>query len=306
MNDSKLLAGKVVIVTGAGGAIGSGIARLAAQEGAKVVVNDLGGDPHGDGANRGPAEEIAAEIRASGGDAVASFHSVADWDSAHGIIQDALDAYGRIDAVVNNAGILRDGIFHRMSQSDWDIVEKVDLSGCFYVARAAAPHFKAQGSGAFVHMTSTSGLIGNIGQVNYGAAKLGVAGMSKCIALDMERFGVRSNCIAPFAFTRMVDTIPADTDYNRQRLEIVKRMTPNKIAPFAVSLMTDEAKDVSGQIFGVRMNEIILFSQPRPIRTVQSDDGWTPAKCLQRALPAFRASMYALDRSPDVFAWDPV
>jgi NAD(P)-dependent dehydrogenase (short-subunit alcohol dehydrogenase family) len=301
-----LLEARVVVVTGAGGGSGAGIARLDARHGGRVVVNDLGGSPQGEGQDRRVAQFVADEIKASGGQAVPSFHSVASWEGASAIIDDALAAFGRIDAVVNNAGVLRDGIFHRLEPEDWDIVENVNLSGCFYVARAAAPHFKRQEAGCFIHMTSTSGLIGNVGQVNYGATKLGVAGLSKCIALDMAKFKVRSNCIAPFAFTRMVDTIPADTDFNRARLEVAKRMTPDKIAPFAVALMSDRAADVTGQIFGVRNNEIVLFSQPRPVRSVQSSEGWTPERCLDVALPALRPTFHRLDRSPDIFSWDPI
>ncbi len=305
MAQSDLLAGKVVVVTGAGGGVGEGIAKLAAAYGAAVVVNDLGGSAAGEGADATPAQRVVADIQAEGGQAVASFRSVADWDGAHGIIQDAIDAFGRIDVVVNNAGVLRDIIFHKMEKSDWDIVRAVNLDGPFYVARAAAPHFKAQESGCFIHMTSTSGLIGNMGQANYAAAKLGVAGLSKSIAMDMSKFNVRSNCIAPFAFTRMVGTIPANTEENRRRLEIAKRMTPDKIAPLAVGLMSDAAKDVTGQIFGSRMNEIIMFSQPRPLRTAQTSDGWTPESVIEKALPAFRPNFYPLDKSSDVFLWDP-
>jgi NAD(P)-dependent dehydrogenase (short-subunit alcohol dehydrogenase family) len=301
----KLLEGGVVIVTGASGAIGSNIAKLAASHGAKVVVNDLGGSEGGEGASKAPAQQVADEINAAGGVAMANFGSVANWDDANALVQQALDAWGRIDVVVNNAGILRDTIFHKMELKDWELVEQVNLTGTFNVSRAAAPHFKEQGSGCFVHMTSTSGLIGNIAQVNYGAAKLGVAGLSKCIAIDMQRFGVRSNCIAPFAYTRMVATIP-QTDANEERLRIVKQMGPEKIAPFVVSLMTDEAKDVTAQIFGVRKNEIVLFSQPRPIRSVHTNDGWTVESCLKTALPALRPSLYKLERSPDVFSWDPI
>lgn len=305
MSDVKMLAGKVVIVTGAGGGVGEGIAKLAGAHGAKVIVNDLGGSAAGEGADQSPAQRVADEINAAGGEATPSFRSIAGWDSAHGIIQDAIDAYGRIDAVVNNAGVLRDIIFHKMSEQDWDIVRSVNLDGYFYMSRAAANHFKEQGSGAFVHMTSTSGLIGNLGQANYSAAKLGVAGLSKSIALDMKRFGVRSNCIAPFAFTRMVGTIPANDEVNRKRLEVAKRMTPDKIAPLAVALISDAAQDVSGQIFGARMNELILFSQNRPVRTSQSTEGWTPEKVAEIALPAFRPSFFPLDISSNVFTWDP-
>jgi len=306
MSDVRLLDGKVVVVTGAGGGIGAGIARLAARHGARLVVNDLGGSPSGEGSDSRPAQTVVDEIKAAGGEAIANFQSVASWDGARSIIADALKAFGQVDVVVNNAGVLRDRIFHKMEATDWEVVEQVNLSGCFYVARAAAPHFKERESGCFIHMTSTSGLIGNTGQVNYGAAKLGVAGLSKCIALDMEKFKVRSNCIAPFAFTRMVGTIPSNSEYNRARLELVKRMTPDKIAPLAVSLMTDRAADVSGQVFGVRNNEIILFSQPRPVRTVHTAEGWTVEGCLDVALPAMRGWFYKLDRSPDVFSWDPI
>lgn len=300
-----LLAGKVVVVTGAGGGVGESIARLAASEGAHVLVNDLGGSAHGEGADAAPAKRVAESIRTAGGSAAPSFHSIATWEGAQQIIDDAVKAFGRVDAVVNNAGVLRDVIFHKMTKEDWDIVRAVNLDGYFYVSRAAAPYFKEQGSGAFVHMTSTSGLIGNMGQANYAAAKLGVAGLSKSIALDMKKFNVRSNCIAPFAFTRMVGTIPANDEANRKRLEIAKRMTPEKVAPMAVALISDAARDVTGQLFGARMNELMLFSQHRPVRTVQSSDGWTPQAVIDRALAAFRPSFYPLDVSSHVFTWDP-
>jgi NAD(P)-dependent dehydrogenase (short-subunit alcohol dehydrogenase family) len=300
-----LLEGKTIIVTGAGAGIGESIAKLAASQGAKVVVNDIAGPPAGAGVDARPANRVVEEIRAAGGEAIANFDSVATWDTAHAIVQSALDAFGRLDGVVNNAGLLRDKIFHRMSEDEWQSAIAVNLSGPFYVSRAAAPIFKEQQSGAFVHMSSTSGLIGNFAQVNYGAAKMGVTGLSKCIALDMSRFNVRSNAIAPFAFTQMTDTIPEDSEENRKRREILKMMTPEKIAPFAVALLSDEAADVTGQVFAVRKNELVLFNQPRPIRTAQAAGGWTPESCLETALPAFRPSMYKLDRSSDVFTWDP-
>jgi NAD(P)-dependent dehydrogenase (short-subunit alcohol dehydrogenase family) len=300
----KLLDGKVILVTGAGNGIGAEIAKMAASRGASVVVNDLGASQFGAGEDQTPAQRVVDEIKAAGGQAVPSFHSIAGWDSAQAIIQDALNAYGRLDGVVNNAGILRDKMFHKMEELDWSTVVNVNLSGYFYVSRAAANLFKDQGSGAYVHMSSTSGLIGNYGQVNYGAAKMGVAGLSKCIALDLSRFNVRSNCIAPFAYTRMTATIP-DTAENKHRLEVLQRMKPHKIAAFAVALLSDAAADVTGQIFAVRNNELVLFSQPRPLRTAQTCDGWTPESCIETALPAFRPSFYKLDRSSDVFTWDP-
>jgi NAD(P)-dependent dehydrogenase (short-subunit alcohol dehydrogenase family) len=300
-----MLEGKVVLVTGAGNGIGAEIAKLAAKKGAKVVVNDLGSSQSGVGADSSPAQKVADEIRAAGGQAVPSFHSIAAWDSAHAIVDDAVKAYGRLDVVVNNAGILRDVIFHKMTQNDWQSVIDVTLSGYFYVSRAAANLFRDQESGCFIHMTSTSGLIGNRAQVNYGAAKMGVAGLSKCIALDMSRFKVRSNCIAPFAYTRMTATIPTDTEVNKARVAVLQKMTAAKIAPFTVGLMSDSAADVTGQVFAVRNNEIVLFTQHRPLRTTQTSDGWTPESCVETALPALRPSMYPLDISSQVFTWDP-
>jgi NAD(P)-dependent dehydrogenase (short-subunit alcohol dehydrogenase family) len=306
MPNDGALEKKVILVTGAGGGIGAAIAKLAAKEGARVVVNDLGCDPGGVGGAEDPARTVVEEITAAGGEAVASFGSVASWDSARAVVDGAVSAFGRIDGVVNNAGVLRDALFHKMSQADWQTSQDINLAGAFYIARAAAPHFRAQQSGAFVHMTSSSGLIGNLGQVNYAAAKMGLVGLSKCIALDMSRFNVRSNCIAPFAYTRLIGEIKTDTEENRKRVEALKLMKPEQIAPFVVSLLSDGASDVTGQIFGVRRNEIILFSQPRPVRTVHSKEGWTPSSCLATALPALRASMYPLQISSEVFVWDPI
>lgn len=306
MTDTNLLEGKVIVVTGAGGGIGAEIAKLAAAKGAQVIVNDIGGAVDGSGDDSGPADTIVREIEAAGGKAIASYDSVATWDGAHAIIQTAIDSFGRIDGVVNNAGVLRDRMFHNLTQDDWEIVQSVNLSGCFFVARAAAPHFKAQSSGAFVHMTSTSGILGNLGQANYGAAKMGLAGLSKCIALDMERFAVRSNCIAPAAFTRMVGSMAASTEANRAVLERVKNMTPNKIAPLAVCLLSDAANDVTGQVFGVRNDEILLYSQPRPLRTIHNANGWTAESCIERVLPGLRSSFVPLEKASDILAWAPL
>lgn len=303
---SKLLEGKVIVVTGAGAGVGKEIALEAARQGAKVVVNDLGVNIDGSGGSAGPAQQAVDEIKAAGGEAVANTDSVAEWKSAQAIIAQAVDTYGRIDGVVNNAGNLRDVIFHRMTEEDFDAVIKVHLKGSFNMSRAAAPHFKTEGTGAFVHMTSTSGLIGNFGQVNYCAAKMGIVGLSKSIALDMEKFGVRSNCIAPFAFTRMVNTIPSDTPEGAARMKVNQRLEAAKIAPFTCALLTDAAKTVTGQIFGVRNNEIYLFSQPRPIRTAHRGEGWTVEACLEVALPMMQPSFFPLDKSRDVFSWDPV
>ncbi|QGZ64444.1 SDR family oxidoreductase [Paraburkholderia acidisoli] len=301
-----MLEGKVAIVTGAGGGIGRDIALLMAKEGARVVVNDVGATLGGEGRSEGPAHDVVKEIAAAGGVATANTDSVAESASAARIVQNALDVFGRVDIVVNNAGILRDRFFHKMSDEEWDAVLKVHLYGSYYVSRAAAEPMKAQGSGAFVHMTSTSGLIGNLAQANYSAAKLGIAGLSKSIALDLQKFGVRSNCIAPFAWSRMISSIKIDSDEQAARVEKIKQMTPAKIAPLAVYLASDAARDVNGQIFAVRNNELFVMSQPRPLRSVQKSEGWTPQSIAEHAMPALRASFHTLDVSADVFSWDPV
>ena len=301
-----MLQDKVAVVTGSGRGIGREIALLMASRGAKVVVNDLGAELDGEGADASPAAETAADIIRAGGEAVVNGDSVADAHGAQRIIEQALDSFGRVDIVVNNAGILRDKIFHRMENADWDMVIGVHLTGSFYVSRAAAPHFRKQESGAFIHFTSTSGLIGNIGQANYSAAKLGMVALSKSIALDMRKFNVRSNCIAPFAWSRMIGSIPVNSPEQQARVEKLRQMTPAKIAPMVAFLASDAAADVSGQIFGVRNNEIFLFSQPRPVRSVQRSEGWTPESIAEHALPALEKSFYDLDVSADVFSWDPV
>jgi NAD(P)-dependent dehydrogenase (short-subunit alcohol dehydrogenase family) len=287
---------KVVVVTGAGGGIGRDLALALAHEGAKVVVNDVGDAAHA----------VVAQIEAAGGAALASVESVSEAASAQRIVDAAVTHFGRLDGVINNAGILRDRFFHKMSPDEWDAVIKVHLYGSFFVSRAAANHFKEQNSGAFVHMTSTSGLIGNLGQANYNAAKMGIAALSKTIALDMQKFGVRSNCIAPFAWTAMTSSIPTDTPDQIARVEKFKQMTPAKIAPLAVYLLSDAASDVNAQIFTVRNNEIFLMSQPRPLRSVHRQEGWTARSVAEHGMPALKASFVPMDRSADVFSWDPV
>ena len=301
-----MLENKVVVVTGAGGGIGRDFALAMALAGAKVVVNDIGTSVKGEGASSAPAERVVQEIRAAGGTALANTESVAEWTSANRIVQAALDAFGRIDVVVNNAGILRDRFFFNMSLDEWRAVIDVHLNGSFYVARAAAPHFKAQASGAYIHMTSTSGLVGNLGQANYAAAKLAIVGLSKSIALDMAKYRVRSNCIAPFAWSRMIGSMPAETPDQRERVDKLKSMETAKIAPLAVYLASEAAHEVSGQIFAVRANEIFLMSQNRPLRSVHRDGGWTPETVAAQAMPALRAHFYTLERSQDVFSWDPL
>src|SRR5437588_2380324 len=247
-----IVSGKTAIVTGAGRGIGRAIALGLAQGGARVVVCDIGANLQGAGTDAGPAQEVVEEIRKAGGETIASTLSIAEPKNADEIVKAALTAFGRVDILVNNAGILRDVIFHKMSWSDWSDVLAVHLDGSFNMSRACAAHFREQNSGAYVHMTSTSGLIGNFGQANYMAAKLGIMGLSRAIALDVARFKVRSNCIAPFAWTRMIDSIPAQTEEEKRRVERFQQMTPEKIAPLVVYLASDRAEGISGQIFAVR------------------------------------------------------
>jgi len=306
MNAEGMVAGKVVLVTGAGRGIGAAIARLMAQHGAKVIVNDTGVSVDGNGSDAGPAQQLVEQIRAEGGEAAASTDSVSEWDSAGRIVECALDNFGRIDAVVNNAGIVRDGFFHKMTPESFDAVVKVMLYGTFNVSRHAATYFRKQNSGSYVHITSTAGLIGSRGQVNYGAAKLGMVAMSKQIALDMEPFGVRSNCIGPFAQSRMTETVPDKDEETRRRNQLRKSILPEHNAPLAVFLVSDSAKDVNGQVFVTRKNEILLMSQSRPLRSVARPDGWTPELCRSQLLPSMRGALYPLDRTPTVFTWDPI
>jgi len=300
------LEGKSIIVTGAGRGIGREIALLCAAEGAKVVVNDPGGASDGSGSSAAPAEEVVEEIKKRGGTAVANFETVAEAIPASRIVKTAIDHFGRLDGVVNNAGILRDMIFHKMSVEAFEAVIKVHLMGSFYVSHAAARLFREQESGVFVLFTSTSVLVGNFGQANYAAGKLGIVGLSKSIALDMGRFNVRSNCVSPFAWSRMIGTIPTETEAEKVRVEKIKQMGPEKIAPVVAYLLGDASKDVTGQIFGVRMNEILLMGQSRPLRSVHRSEGWTVASVGAHAMPALKASFYKLDRSADVFCWDPI
>ncbi|WP_439568651.1 SDR family NAD(P)-dependent oxidoreductase [Sphingopyxis sp.] len=302
-----ILEGKVVAITGAGRGIGRELALYCAAEGAAILVNDPGVAQAGDGGDAAPAQQTADDIIAAGGRAAANFGNVADPGEAASIVEDAVQRFGRIDAVVNNAGILRDTIWHKMSYEDWKSVIEVNLTGVFNVSKAATPYFREQQSGSFIHFTSTSGLIGNLGQANYSAAKLGVVALSQSIALDMARVGVRSNCIAPFAWSRMTSSIPADTPAQQERVKRLQEMSADKIAPLVAFLASDRAHDVSNQIFSVRKNEILLFSKPRPIRSMTKCEGWTAEAIADELIPAFRPAFARADEvSADVFPYDPI
>ena len=303
----SVLEGKVVLVTGAAGGIGKECALLAAREGAKVVVNDLGAHFDGTGADQSPAQQVVNDIKAAGGEAVANSESVTSMASVKGMFEQARDTFGGLHAVINPAGILRDGMFHKMPDADWDAVLEVHLRGAYNVTRATVEHFREQQEGSYVHFTSTSGLIGNIGQANYAAAKLGVMGLSRIVAMEGALKNVRSNIIAPFAWTRMIATIPVKDEASAKRVERMKNaMRADQVAQLAVALASPESKDVTGQIFGVRGNEVVLFSQPRPVKSLAKIEGWDPRSLLDQCLPAMKNDFTDLGATSAVFPYDPV
>jgi NAD(P)-dependent dehydrogenase (short-subunit alcohol dehydrogenase family) len=303
-----VLDGRVVIVTGAAGGIGKECALLAAREGAKVVANDLGGGVSGgDEGDAGPAERTAQEIRSAGGEAVSNSDSVTSMAAVRAMVEQARDSFGGLHAIINPAGILRDKMFHKMDDSDWDAVIDVHLRGAYNVSRASIELFRDQQDGAYVHFTSTSGLIGNIGQANYAAAKLGVMGLSRILAMEGAAKNVRSNIIAPFAWTRMIATIPIKDEASAQRVDRMKNaMRADQVAQLAVALAAPASKDTSGQIFAVRGNEVVLFNQPRPVRSVARIEGWTPQTLIDQALPSMKASFTDVGASASVFPYDPI
>lgn len=303
-----VLDGKVVLVTGGGNGIGRECALLAARHGAKVLVNDLGGSVAGrdDAGDAGPAQKVADEIKAAGGEAAANSDSVTNMDAVRGMVEQAKDTFGGLHAVMNPAGILRDGMFHKMPDGDWDAVIEVHLRGAFNVARASIEHFRDQGEGSYVLFTSTSGLIGNIGQANYAAAKLGVMGLSRILAMEGAAKGVRSNIIAPFAWTRMIATIPVKDEASAERVNRMKNaMRADQVAQLAIALASPQS-DASGQIFGVRGNEVVLFNQPRPVKSLALLEGWSPETLLSQCIPAMKPSFTDLGATTAVFPYEPV
>ena len=294
------LDGKVVLVTGGGNGIGRDCALIAAQEGAKVVVNDLGGGLKGeDEGSASAAEKVAQEIRAAGGEAVSNSDSVTNYKAVEGMVEQARDTFGGLHAVINPAGILRDVMFHKMSEEDWDRVIDVHMRGSFNVARATIELFREQNDGAYMFFTSTSGLFGNIGQANYGAAKMGIAGLSRIIAMEGARNNVRSNCLAPVAWTRMTQSVPIkDEAAAARRAVMAEKIRADQPARFSVAMVTPAASNVSGQIFGASGENIILYSQPRPIETVTKEEGWTVATILSEAVPKMEPKFFPLQRGP--------
>ena len=245
--------GKVALVTGAGGGLGRAHALLLAQEGAAVVVNDLGGARDGTGAGHSMADQVVAEIEAAGGQAAADYGSVTDPEAAKAMVRTAVDRFGKLDILINNAGILRDKSFKNMTDEMWDVVVDVHLRGTYLVAKAAWDQMIAQGSGGrIINTSSTSGLIGNFGQTNYGAAKAGIAGFTRVLALEGLKYGITVNTLAPAAWSRMTEDIMQEGT--------AERFDPAKVSPVVVWLSSDDAKDVTGRQFCAGGNRVSMLS----------------------------------------------
>jgi NAD(P)-dependent dehydrogenase (short-subunit alcohol dehydrogenase family) len=292
-----LLDGKVVLVTGGGRGIGRECAIIAAKQGAKVVVNDLGAALDGAGQDQGPAQEVANIIKAAGGEAVANTESVTELRAVGHMVQQAMDSFGALHAVINPAGILRDRMMHNMTEEEWDAVINVHLRGHFNVVRATINHFRSQQEGAYVMYSSTSGLIGNVGQTNYGAAKMGIAGLSRIVAMEGARNNVRSNTVAPGAATRMTDSVPRDEEAAKRREATRQIQSPVRPAELSVALCSDAAKHISGQIFGAGGYNLSIYSQPRPIATYSREGGWDADGIVKDFFPRAEKDFTPLQRT---------
>lgn len=297
-----MLEGRVAVITGAGRGIGRGEALLFAREGAKVVVNDLGAEWDGTGTDNRPASQVADEIREAGGEAAAHFADISGEDGAASLLALALDTWGRLDAVVNNAGILRDRMIFNMSVEEWDSVMKVHLRGHFLVTREACRHWRERAKagddagGRIVNTSSTSGILGMTGQANYGAAKAGIAALTQITAMDMARYGVTANAIAPGARTRMTEGTFGELKVPPGEFD---SLAPENVAPMVAFLASDAAVGISGQVFGVTGGIVQLYQGWTPVSEIRKDSRWEPAELAGRMGDLFgdRGRIYSPERS---------
>jgi NAD(P)-dependent dehydrogenase (short-subunit alcohol dehydrogenase family) len=298
-----MLDGKVVVVTGAGRGIGRGEALLLAAEGARVAVNDVGGEWDGTGQDSRPASEVVEEIRGAGGDAVGHYEDISEPPGAAGLMETALDRWGRIDGLVNNAGILRDRMIFNMSAEEWDAVIKVHLRGTFLCTQAACGYWRERSkagedvSGRIVNTSSTSGLLGIPGQANYGAAKAGIAGFTQIVSMEMARYGVTVNAIAPGARTRLTEKTFGELNVPEGEFD---PLAPENVAPLVAYLCTDQAEGITGQVFGITGGLVQLYQGWTPVAEEDRGDRWTPQELAERVPALFgrRPTAYAPERSP--------
>jgi NAD(P)-dependent dehydrogenase (short-subunit alcohol dehydrogenase family) len=286
-----MLDGKVAICTGSGRGVGAEVAKLMAANGAKIVVNDpgVGGGGEG-GGDAAPAQAIVDEIKAAGGDAVANFGSVTSFENCLDMVTQARDEFGGLHCVFNPAGILRDRMFHKMSPDDWQDVIDVHLTGHYNVNRAAINLFRDQGFGRMIMVSSTSGVLGNVGQANYGAAKMGIVALTRILAMENEAKGITANALLPSADTRMTRSVPTPKDPSAAavRDERLRRSPADAIAPLCVFLASEEASYVNGQVFHQRGAELTLYGAMRPVRMVHRNGGWTPESIAENGMPALQ------------------
>ncbi|MGD9614635.1 MAG: SDR family oxidoreductase [Alphaproteobacteria bacterium] len=292
-----MLDGRVAICTGSGRGVGGEVAKLMAAQGAKIVVNDPGTSGGGEGTDTTPAQEIVDQIKAAGGDAVANYGYVNKFDDCLQMVQQARDTFGGLHIVFNAAGILRDKMFHNMFPEDWQAVIDVHLTGHFNINRAAINLFREQNYGRMILVSSTSGLLGNIGQANYGSAKFGIVALARIIAMENQSRGITANVIAPSADTRMTRSVPTPKDpaAAAAREERLRRSRADSIAPLCVFLASEQASYVNGQVFHQRAGELSLYGHMRPVRMVHRQGGWTPETIAEVAMPSLTSGFTSLD-----------